>query len=392
MKVKYLVIAVVIVVLSGTGWYIYGISNAPEEKELVIKEIPVKEGNILIDFLADGSVNMDTYDLSFKSSGILSEILVNVGEPVEAGTVVAQLDPSEIEVKLRQNDIELQLLKDKSTSAVNAVYEDIQLQELSLSYLVDDLEIEKSTLSYMKTDLVSYTTNDFSVQEYKIVKLENQIAIEKLKLQALKSQSLINDELAIENILLNKELLKLDLANTQLVTPFNGVVVTLNGFIGEAIGTTSTFVTLQNQANPSIISMISEFDVHQVSEEQKVMVEFESEYGRVFEGQVKTISTVPSVDNNGIVSYKAEIELFEYPENIRAGLTTLLRFVLKERLDTLVIPNTAVSIMNNQQHVEIKTETGSEFRQIVTGLTDGTIVEVISGLNAGDIIITRTEK
>lgn len=50
-------------------------------------------------------------------------------------------------------------------------------------------------------------------------------------------------------------------------------------------------------------------------------------------------------------------------------------------------------IVDRKQVVEVKDETGNiETRNIKTGLTDGTNVEVTEGLKAGDVLIIRAKK
>ena len=59
----------------------------------------------------------------------------------------------------------------------------------------------------------------------------------------------------------------------------------------------------------------------------------------------------------------------------------------------IVIPNAAVKIVEGKQIVEVK-EKGGEIitKNIKTGLTDGTNVEVTEGLKAGEIVIVRSKK
>ncbi len=391
MRVKIGIVGIVIIIASIFIWY-FMFNNVQEDTVLTTtKETTVKKADLVIDFLADGIVTMETFELSFKSTGIVSEVHVDLGDEVNEDQSLAVLDTQEVELKIKQNELDLLRAEEKIETDALSLTNDIRYQSAELNNLYNDLNTEKENLVNMEAYTLLYTQNDYDTQQEKIDNIYAQIILEQLKLEEFNSKESSNDYLELEDIELSKQLLELELESSKLLSPSDGVVVKINGYIGEAFGTSSSFITIQKQSNPTIKSMVSELDVHQLFEGQKVLVEFESEFGREFEGAIQSISMVPNIDNNGIVTYETEIQLIEYPETLRAGLTTLLRFVLKERQDALMIPNTAVTIIDNQQKVEVKSETGTEMRDIVTGLTDGLNVEVIDGLSQGDVVVIRIE-
>jgi hypothetical protein len=96
------------------------------------------------------------------------------------------------------------------------------------------------------------------------------------------------------------------------------------------------------------------------------------------------------IDNNGIVTYEVRIRVTEPLPNVLNGLSAQVEYVIRERTDVLVIPNSAVKIVDGKQTVEIKTETGSERVAITAGFTDGIATEILSGLEVGQTLLIRT--
>ncbi|MCK5763942.1 MAG: hypothetical protein KAH05_07475, partial [Clostridiales bacterium] len=120
------------------------------------------------------------------------------------------------------------------------------------------------------------------------------------------------------------------------------------------------------------------------------ILNFEIDFGEEYLGTVDYISPKGKIDNNGIVTYETKIMVDEPLNNVLDGLSGLVEFVIKEKTDVVIIPNSAVEIVDGKQQVEVKTEDGSEIREIVTGFTDGISTEVITGLAEGEILFIRT--
>ncbi len=355
-----------------------------------VKEYTVNQSDIVIDFISDGILTMDDYELSFKTSGVVDTVKVEVGAEVNPGDVIATLDTSELELRRRQIEIDMKALSEKIALTTKDYTYDKAVQTAAIGSLEKDIAYEKETLTIMENNPSVYSVLEIAEQKNKIEDLEEKLALETLKLSNVVVNSSYLDSLSIEDLEISLALMDLDIAAATLTSPIKGVVVKIGGSPQTSVGTTTTFGIVQDQDHPYIVSMVSELDIHQVYVGQKIYAEFESDFGMPYPGTITNISPVPNIDNNGIVTYQVEMTLESYPESTKSGLSTLLSFIIKEKTDVLVIPNAAVSIAEGKQSVEVKTETGSENRSIVTGLTDGVNVEVIDGLTAGDVILIKS--
>ena len=93
------IIIIIIVALAGGAyaWYTFsGTADAAEDEEPPLQTSTARMGDITISATAAGSViASDEIQLSFPVSGILSELLVRVGDDVKAGDVLAKLNDSD---------------------------------------------------------------------------------------------------------------------------------------------------------------------------------------------------------------------------------------------------------------------------------------------------------
>jgi RND family efflux transporter MFP subunit len=72
----------------------------------------------------------------------------------------------------------------------------------------------------------------------------------------------------------------------------------------------------------------------------------------------------------------------------KPGMFCRVNVNMKTKKDALVIPLAAVVKLNNSDGVYLINDDKSYYKTITTGITDGNFIEVISGLKAGDKIVT----
>lgn len=120
----FIVLPLVVVALAAGGWYYFGqravAAKAPVTPAL--QTAKVRTGDITI--TASGSGNLlPTSDvtLAFRSSGVLAEVSVRVGDRVDAGQVLARLDDADVRAQVAQAEANLRLAEIKLADLTAAV-------------------------------------------------------------------------------------------------------------------------------------------------------------------------------------------------------------------------------------------------------------------------------
>jgi hypothetical protein len=103
-----------------------------------------------------------------------------------------------------------------------------------------------------------------------------------------------------------------------------------------------------------------------------------------FQGEVYYVSTIGDTDNNGIVTYKVLVKYTSSDTRLRTAMNVGISFISKQIKDVMVAPIKAVFANNNVPTVRLKDGT---LRPVVTGLSDGKITEIISGIEVGETIL-----
>jgi len=184
---------------------------------------------------------------------------------------------------------------------------------------------------------------------------------------------------------INVDKAKYNIEQATLISPIDGVVAQLNYKKGDIVtDNTKSMATIINNETLFIEVNVEESDINKIKVGQKVEATFDAIDGLSLDGEVSFISLTSVSSSNGIVTYLVRV-LFINPgeTQVREGMTATVKLITAEAPKVLTVPVNAVRNINNQVSVE---KADGTFATVVTGFTDGTKVEIVSGLNLGDKI------
>jgi RND family efflux transporter MFP subunit len=183
--------------------------------------------------------------------------------------------------------------------------------------------------------------------------------------------------------------LKAQLAHGSLVAPADAIVTVVNATVGsdaptaEAIDLAST--TFQVTAN------VVESDVATIQLGQAASVTVAA-INADLTGSVTAIAPVAeSSTSNGVVSYAVTVALHAPPATLKPGMTADVTITTASASGVLAVPAAAIRGTSDAYTVLVLTAAGTPQAQPVTvGLMTSSLVEIKSGLNAGDVVVTGT--
>jgi macrolide-specific efflux system membrane fusion protein len=91
---------------------------------------------------------------------------------------------------------------------------------------------------------------------------------------------------------------------------------------------------------------------------------------------------------SGVVVYDVKIGIDEPAQGLRVGMSATADIITDQREGVLIIPSRAVT-KNSSGNQVVKVMVGEEVveRTVVTGLDDGLDVEIVEGLNEGEVVV-----
>ena len=193
------------------------------------------------------------------------------------------------------------------------------------------------------------------------------------------------------------------LAEYYVRAPFGGVVAKMNVKVGDSSASTvATMITKQQIAEISL----NEIDVAKVKTGQKVTLTFDAVSDLTITGQVAEVDAVGAV-SQGVVTYIVKIAFDTQDDRIKPGMSVSAAIITEAKSNVLLVPNSAVKSQGGTSYVEIVDgddkglalaanvsgtilNNSPRRQQIEIGTASDEFTEILSGLNEGDVIVTRT--
>ena len=213
-----------------------------------------------------------------------------------------------------------------------------------------------------------------------------------------------SQELAIrqrENALLDA---KEKLADYVVRAPFDGIIAKADVKKGDSVSSGSILATLITRQKLAEISL-NEVDVAKVNVGGKATLTFDAVPDLTITGQVAELDQVGTI-SQGVVTYMITIAFDTQDDRVKTAMSVSAAIVTEARPHALLVPNSAVKSQGNASYVEMPSEAdralaatatggGVIFQEpirrqmIEVGLSNDELTEVTSGLNEGDLVVTR---
>ena len=186
------------------------------------------------------------------------------------------------------------------------------------------------------------------------------------------------------------EVAEYNLEATKLIAPFNGTVTTLDSSVGNMVNGESV-MTLSNLDQPyALDAYLDAEDWGEIKDGYEVEVSFDILPDQIFKGVVTNID--PTLDtssaNKDLVHISARLDdaiAYDLPSGAAASVD-----VIGGRAENaILVPVEALHEIGDGQYTLFVMQNGKlRLHEIQVGLQDLTKAEIISGLNAGDIVTT----
>jgi len=268
---------------------------------------------------------------------------------------------------------------------------DLAAQQTAVSAALNSLQLAKTNL-----------INASSSYQSQLDSLNNNLTISQAQLN-LKKSGPRNFELASAQAGVSQAQANLQgaislLENYQITAPIDGEVTLVNYEVGEQTQTGQSVIKMIGKEQYEIKVDVSESDITKIKVGDKVSVELDA-FGsdHVFSGTVSFIDPAQTVIQD-VIYYKATVSFDKdsWNEQIKPGMTANTTIATAEKNDALYIPQRAVKIREGtlnkpgDKYVEILGADNQIIEKTITaGLkADNGLVEVLSGLNEGEKVIT----
>src|SRR5262245_20031961 len=213
---KILIIGAVVLVIGAVAGYLV-FSKDKQGPTQGLKTVKVSRDDVAKIVLATGKIEpLTRVELKSRASGIVEKLLVNVSDTVEAGQVVAELDTTILQARVRQANGTFEAAKADLERA------QVEAEPTEFEYAQKDLD---RTRELFKQNLVSKADMDTAEKELRLASSRYQAARSKLavaKAQLIRAQGELD---AAQE----------ELRNARIVSPITGIVLSRDVEIGNSV-------------------------------------------------------------------------------------------------------------------------------------------------------------
>lgn len=330
--------------------------------EFTYSTATVEKQDIMTSVTATGTIEpVTSVDVGTQVSGIVSKLYVDYNSVVKAGQVIAELD--------RTN-----LLSTLASAQAN-------------------LKSAQSDLDYQKTNYERYknlydqgliSANDYDQARLSYVRAQQTVAQQRESVKRAET----------------------DLGYATITSPIDGVVLSKEVEEGQTVAssfnTPTLFKIAKDLTDMRVIADVDEADIGEVKEGQRVSFTVDAFPNDVFEGTVTQVRQQATTESN-VVTYEVVISAPNQDLKLKPGLTANVTIFTMELRDVLAVSNKAMrfkpseamlnegeTITDTDARQKVWVKEGQNFKALAveTGLTNGTLTQILSGVKEGTEVLT----
>ena len=355
----------------------------------------VEKGDLAKSVVATGKVTPITkVEVKSKASGIVKKLLVDYGDRVKKGQLLAQLDKIEIEAQVEQSKAALEAAQanlkssqaDFERAKVDAEGPDVPLLKRAYERAVNMAKDGVVSTSALEDAQKNY---EMSLNKQNVSKAQVTV----LKAKIAQSQANVAQDQA------NLKQLEEQLSYTDIISPIDGIVLSRDVQMGDAVssilvlGSSATLVmTLGDTSEVYVKGKVDESDIGKVYLGQRARIKVESFKDKTFDGKVTKISPM-GVEKDNVTTFEVRVSIQNPGGELKAEMTANAEIILEEHKSVLQIPEGAILYDKDKKaSVEIPDPKGKDGKNKVAvniGISNGAKTEVLSGLKEGDQVVLQ---
>jgi HlyD family secretion protein len=359
------------------------------------KLVKVERMDLARSVVATGKIQPTTQvDIKSKASGIILKLPVNVGDRVHQGQVICELDQNDLLPRLRQAQAALGMA-DAMLKSSQAEYErsKVEAEGPDLPFLKQDME--RARQMFLEK-VAPRTARDDAEKNYELGKNRQRQAVVNL---GVAQAAIRKAEAQVEQSRAQLSTAEEDLRNATIVSPIDGVVLSRDREVGDAVSSILTMgsgatliMTVGDLREVYVKGKVDESDIGKVFLGQAARITVESYKDQKFAGKVTKISPM-GVEKDNVTTFEVRVSISNETGKLMATMTANAEILLEERKGVLAIPEGAV-IYGKDRVLQVEvpdagTETGRRRVTVTTGIGNGSRTEIVKGLNEGQQVLLQ---
>jgi len=331
--------------------------------EAPLKTVVVTTGNIEKTVTSLGKLKAKDYvDVGTQVSGQLKSVHVKIGDRVNKGNLIAEIDPTVYETRVRTDKANLDNLRAQL------------IQQQSETSLAQQLASRNQGL--LKERAISQETVESNLSSLEVA--EAKVAAIQAQIRA--GQATLDGDVA-------------NLGYTKIYSPMSGTVVSQTSLEGQTVNAAQqapVIVRIANLETMTVWAQVAEADVVKVKVGTPAYFTILGNTTQRWQGKVRQVMPTPETVND-VVLYNVLIDVDNRHQTLMSDMTVQVFFVLDAAKDVPVVPLNALQPLKSEDpnlyEARVATADGIVSRTVKVGISNRSTATFFSGLTVGEKIV-----
>jgi HlyD family secretion protein len=355
----------------------------------------VEKIDLVRSVVATGKIEPTTkVEVKSKASGIILKLPVNVGDIIRPGQVICELDQNDLLPRVRQARAALNMAEAalKSSLAEHERYK-VEAAGPDIPFLKRDMERARQIF---QEGVIPQSARDEAEKNYELAVNRQQQAIVNL---GVAKAAIARSEAQVEQSQASLAQADEDLRNATIVSPIDGVVLSRDREVGDAVSSILTMgsgatiiMTLGDLREVYVKGKVDESDIGKVYLGQPARIKVESYKDQAFTGKVTKMSPM-GVERDNVTTFEVRVSISNESRKLLATMTANAEIMLEERKGVLAVPEGAIIYKKDKStEVEIpdtSSKDGKKKVPVTTGISNGSKMQIVKGLTVGQQVVLQ---
>ena len=354
-------------------------SKSQEASAREVKVTPAAERTLARTVAATGTLAADEQVvLGTKVAGRVAEVAVDLGTRVKRGQVVARLDQSDFKLRVDQADAALQQARARLGLTPTGADEKVDPAQTAIvrqaQAVLDEARLTRDrSIKLMEQELIARAQLDTAEANLKVAEGRLQDAVEEVR----------NRQAIIAQRRSELELARQQLADTVLISPFDGAVSLKQASVGEYLNAGAPVATLVRLHPLRLRVPVPEREGAGVRIGQVVKLTLEGDT-TAYSGRVVRLSPIVQEQNRTLM---VEAEVPNERAVLRPGSFARVEIVTDAGRTVVTVPATSIIVFAGVEKVLVVRQGKTAEVRVTTGRRLGEDVEILDGVKRGESIV-----
>lgn len=338
----------------------------------------VQKGEVVKEMTFSGRISpVKEEDLFFRTSGRVRTVFAKRNDTVKKGDVLADFEIEALERDLNSANLELERAQVTLTEAE----QDLSFDRRSTQLQLDIAQIKLDNLRQSNADSTSISLAE---KEVEIA----QISVDKLNRDV--SVLLRND---VERAQYNVDKLKQQIAEAQVIAPFDGLLLSISLVPGQAVEGYKVVATIADTSNLEATADLFSDQLTDLAEQMPVTIALSNRPGEKLTGSIRQLPYPYGKGGNGKTveeqdkSTRVTVDKSAKDAGFQMGDLVRVTVELERKADVLWLPPQALRLFNGRRFAVVQDGDAQRRVDVTVGIEAEERVEIKDGLQEGQTVV-----